>query len=313
MSQYRSGCFSKLFFGCAALFIVFFVVIIAIIVTVELPEIDFSFKTEQKEYKIETDSLTNERMVSAFFSWRFVDNNLRKRRYDLTFKLLAEDVNEAMAYVNKLGKMNYDELGLQIDYPDPEVEARIVWAEIYRRIYEQALPKMKPILEGFNKIFVGEKFDSRDKVYFVISFIQNISYERPGGTLDLLPPLGTLAKKYGDCDSKALLLYVILERMGVDCAMMWSYYYKHAMLGVNIAGSGYYKNLEGKRYYFLETTYPGWNIGEVPPEFDNTRYWFVEEIDSEEWMKQEEEFFKSDKEDVEIPDYSTKPKPAKPE
>jgi hypothetical protein len=291
---------------------VFFILVIVIIITVEFPEIDFSLDTEEKQYEIETDSLTNERVISASFSWRFVDNNLRKRRYDLTFKLLEREVKEAIAYTEKVARMSYDELGVKIDYPDPEVEARIVWAEVYRRIYLQAVPRMRLILEGFNKIFVEEKFDARDKVYFIISFIQNIPYERPGGSLDLLPPLGTLAKKYGDCDSKALLLYAILERMGVDCAMLWSYYYKHAMLGINFSGSGYFKNLEGKRYYFVETTYPGWNIGDIPPEFDNTRYWFVEEIDSQEWIEQEEEYFQSDKEDVEIPDRNTKPSPSKP-
>ena len=148
---------------------------------------------------------------------------------------------------------------------------------------------MKSILTGFNKIFKDEKLQPKDRVLFVVTFVQNIPYNRPGGVLDLFPPLGTLAFRYGDCDSKALLLYVILEKMGLDCAMLWSYKYKHAMLGVSVAGRGQFKTFNGKKYYFLETTYPGWDIGVLPPEFKNKRFWFIDEIDSDQRLTSEED------------------------
>ena len=118
------------------------------------------------------------------------------------------------------------------------------------------------------------------KSILLITFVQNIKYERPGGVLDLFPPLGTIAYRFGDCDSKALLLYVILEKMGVDCAMLWSYNYKHAMLGIKVNGRGNSLTANGKKYYFLETTYPGWDVGEIPPEYNNVKFWFISEIDA---------------------------------
>lgn len=285
VSQYRTknrtGCIVKSFFGCSALFLIFFVIVILIIISIEIPEIEFT-KTEQKEYTIEFDSLTNENIVKASFSWGFVDNALRRRKYDLNFRLLEKDVKSAMNYIDKLASMNYTDLGLQSRFSDPETEARTVWAEVYRRVYNFSVPQMQNVLEGFNRIFLEEKFPSNDKIQFVISFIQNITYGRPGGTLDLFPPIGTIAYRYGDCDTKALLLYVILEKMGVDCAMLWSYNYKHAMLGIKVSARGNYLTTNGKKYYFLETTYPNWNIGNLPPEFNNTRFWFIEEIDSPE-------------------------------
>jgi hypothetical protein len=147
-------------------------------------------------------------------------------------------------------------------------------------VYEKSFPTITSIANGFNQIFVNENLTGRDRVSFVISFVQNMKYERPGGILDLLAPLGSLAQRYGDCDSKAILLYVLLERMGIDCAMMWSHKYKHALLGINISTRGDYKKLNGKKYYFLETTYPGWSIGKLPPEFRNKSYWIIDEIDS---------------------------------
>jgi len=283
MPQYRvyrkSGCIRKIFFGCSALFFIFFAIIILIVLTLKLPEIEFT-STEKKDYNIEYDSLTNEKIVNASFSWGFVDNALRKRKYSINIKLLERDVKAAMEYIDELAEMKYTELGLQSRFSDPETEARTVWAEVYRRIYNYSILKMKTVLDGFNKIFLEEEFSANDKVYFVITFIQNIKYDRPGGVLDLFPPIGTLAYRYGDCDSKALLLYVLLERMGVDCAMLWSYNYKHAMLGIRVIGRGNYLIANGKKYYFLETTYPNWNPGDIPPEFNNTRYWYINEIDT---------------------------------
>ena len=277
----KSGCIKKSFFGCSAVFLFFFVIIILLLISAQLPEIDFtSPETVKREYTIEYDSLTNEKFVSSSFNWRLVDNRLRKREFNISFRLLEKDITEAMDFIEKLASMSYKELGLERNYSDPITESRVVWAEVYGRIYYQSSLHMKPVLGGFNKIFVEENFDSRDRVHFVITFVQNIKYERPGGVLDLFPPLGTIAYRFGDCESKALLLYVILEKMGVDCAMLWSYNYKHAMLGIKVNGRGNFLTANGKKYYFLETTYPNWDMGEIPPEFNNIKFWFISEIDA---------------------------------
>ena len=224
--------------------------------------------------------MTNEKIINSSFSWRLVDNRLRKKKFQISFRLLEKDVKEEMEYIERLAAMSYKELGLERNYSDPITEARVVWGEVYRRIYNHSSQRMNSIFTGINKIFMGEKFDDRDKIYFVITFVQNITYGRPGGVLDLFPPLGTIAYRFGDCDSKTMLLYVILEKMSVDCAMLWSHNYKHAMLGIRVNGRGNFLTANGKKYYFLETTYPNWEVGIIPPEFNNTKFWFISEIDA---------------------------------
>ncbi len=277
----KSGCIQKSFFGCSFIFLFFFVIIIILWITAQLPDIDLTTTdTEKREYKIEVDSLTNEKVIKSSFKWQFVDNTFKTRKYRVNLNLLEKDVKDAMNYIEKLAAMSYKELGLERNYSDPITKARIVWAEVYRRVFYYSAPKMNAVINGFNKIFIDENFEDRDKVYFMITFVQNIRYDRPGGELDLFPPLGTIAYRFGDCDSKAMLLYVILERMNVDCAMLWSYNYKHAMLGIKVNGRGNFLTTNGKKYYFLETTYPNWNVGEIPPEFGNTKFWFISEIDA---------------------------------
>jgi hypothetical protein len=277
----KSGCMKNSFFGCSAIFLFFFVVIILLIISSNLPEFDFtSQETETNDYIIEVDSLTNEKIINSSFSWSLINNRLRKMKFQIKFRLLEKDVKEAMNYIDRLANMSYRELGLERNYSDPLTESRVVWAEVYHRVFYHSVSQMSDVLDGFNKIFINENFDARDKIYFIITFVQNIKYGRPGGMLDLFPPLGTIAYRFGDCDSKTMLLYVILEKMGVDCAMLWSYNYKHAMLGIKVNGRGNFLVANGKKYYFLETTYPNWEVGEIPPEFNNIKFWFISEIDA---------------------------------
>jgi hypothetical protein len=123
-----------------------------------------------------------------------------------------------------------------------------------------------------------------------------------------MAPLVTIAKQFGDCDTKAILLYVLLERMGIDCAMFWSQHYKHAMLGINTSTRGDYKKYNGKKYYFLETTYPGWIIGTLPPEFKNKRFWYVSEIEQN---AKENRFRINNEHERETSNKRNKPSPAK--
>ena len=104
-NQKKSGCYKKTFFGCAALFLIIFVIIILIIISIELPEIDFT-EPEKREYDIEVDSLTNENIINASFSWRFVDNSLRKRKYDLNFRLLEKEVKAAIEQLKDIGRIS---------------------------------------------------------------------------------------------------------------------------------------------------------------------------------------------------------------
>ena len=249
--------------------------------SIEFPEFDLG-GTTKADYKIDMDSLSTDQIIRSSFSWKFVGNDLSKKKYNLTFELLSKEVRKALNLIDKIGAMSFEELGLnpRYNYDDPDIQGQYLWARIYQVVYQESFPQVKTIAEGFNKIFLKEKMNSIDRVLFVISFVQNIKYDRPGGALDLFAPLGTITKRFGNCDTKALLLYVLLERMRIDCAMMWSQYYKHAMLGVKIPTSGDYKICNGKKYYFLETTYPGWKIGDLPPDFNNKRFWIIDEIDA---------------------------------
>ena len=47
---------------------------------------------------------------------------------------------------------------------------------------------------------------------------------------------------------------MILESMGIDCILMLSREYSHAMLGVDVPGGGVRFEFEGRKYLVAETT-----------------------------------------------------------
>lgn len=277
-----AGCLKASLIGCGSIAFLSFVLFILVL----LFSTNFSFDTSDTiksdgNYFIKDSSKASNEIVTANYSWLFVDEFLKTKKVSLSLDILKKDVEDALNYLEIIGKMSYKELGVKNinQYDDPLFESKKVWDKIYKKVYRQGLPQFEKISDGFNKIFSTENLSTKNRILFLITFVQNIKYKRPGGSLDLLPPIATLSKKFGDCDTKTLLLYILLEKINIDCVLFWSYNYKHAMLGVALNASGDYKIYKGEKFYFLETTYPNWGIGQLAPDTDNLNYWYVTDLD----------------------------------
>ncbi len=213
----------------------------------------------------------------VYYEWSYKDAALKKKEYELVMQLLKSVIRQEQEVLEDLESSTLEELGI-----DPglqkvsEIRFQLaLWKAAYSRMYKASLDHFDPLISGLNEVFKKEAFTTKEKLDFLISFVQNIRYERPGGELDVLPPMVTLSRRYGDCDTKSLLLYVLLEKFGYDCSIMWSQHYQHAMLGLYTRASGDYKEQSGRKYYFVETTYPEWMIGQLPPKWNNTSYWYT--------------------------------------
>ncbi|MBN1638907.1 MAG: hypothetical protein JW866_08060, partial [Ignavibacteriales bacterium] len=209
-----------------------------------------------KNYTISTSTSTRDNFSQSSFNWKYVDNNLKSNKYNLTFKLTTDEVQQALNYLKQVENMSDKELGCSHIKNKSSIEYyRAYWHAVYTKLYNFEHPKFDKIVSGFKDIFSKEGFSNQDKMLFLMTFVQNITYKRPGDYLDIIPGKVTISKRYGDCDTKSMLLYILFEKFGIDCVMFWSYQYSHAMLGVNTSASGYSKTHNGKKYYFLETTY----------------------------------------------------------
>jgi hypothetical protein len=80
----------------------------------------------------------------------------------------------------------------------------------------------------------------------------------------------------GDCDTRSLLAYSILKKMGISCSVWVSEAYGHSILGVGLPiGTGTFKQINGVKHYAVELTAKGFKIGMISPDHTNTDNWDI--------------------------------------
>lgn len=123
----------------------------------------------------------------------------------------------------------------------------------------------------------GDRYNFTDdqNVLNMIAFVQAMPYTSDSVTTgyDEYPryPIETLVDGGGDCEDSSILAAALLLEMGYGVVLIELP--GHMALGVkgseNLAGT--YYELNGIRYYYVETTASNFKIGELPPEFIGSR------------------------------------------
>lgn len=125
----------------------------------------------------------------------------------------------------------------------------------------------------FKEAAEKENYSDLDMVKNIIFFVQNLQYvdDKVGTGYDEYPkfPLETLTDEGGDCEDSAILLASLLRELGYGTVLIQ--FEDHMAVGVKGEESilGSYYEVEGTRYYYVETTSTGWSIGEVPELMEN--------------------------------------------
>jgi len=126
------------------------------------------------------------------------------------------------------------------------------------------------IIEKFNSIAINKELTEVEKVNLVIAFVQSLPYTSDEVTtpFDEYPryPLETLVDGGGDCEDTAILTAALLDAMNYDTVLLGLP--GHMAVGVHIEnGYGSYYSYNDREYFYLETTSEGWQIGELPDEY----------------------------------------------
>ena len=131
---------------------------------------------------------------------------------------------------------------------------------------------LNTLCEKFNFISITERLTEKEKTNLIISFVQSLPYTYDNVTtgFDEYPryPIETLVDGGGDCEDTSILTASLLESMNYDVILLG--FPQHVAVGVNVVEEfGYYFLYNEERYYFLETTGEGWEIGDVPESYRN--------------------------------------------
>lgn len=132
------------------------------------------------------------------------------------------------------------------------------------------------IFNEFQNISKKKYYSDKEFADVIVSCIQSMDYVRPYNDCDIYAPLELLRLQRGDCDSKTVLLALLLNRFGYDVIIINDLPNSHSMLAINMPHSGRYITFKGKRYYAWETTTKGWKPGMLPPDYarwNMDNYW----------------------------------------
>ncbi len=132
-------------------------------------------------------------------------------------------------------------------------------------------PIITNLANGLKDAAEAENYDDYQTVSFILSFVQSLQYTSDDVTTsyDEYPryPTETLVYGGGDCEDTSFLFAGIIRELNFGACLIIPP--GHVAVGVsgdeNIAGT--YYELDGKRYYYCETTGDGWVIGDCPDEY----------------------------------------------
>lgn len=88
-------------------------------------------------------------------------------------------------------------------------------------------------------------------------------------------PIETLYEGQGDCEDTVILMAALLREMGYEVGIL--HVPGHVAVALRTAddySGGAYYEINGHRYLFIESTGSGWNIGEIPEDYQNVQATF---------------------------------------
>lgn len=225
----------------------------------------------EQSYYWESQSLSELRYWLA--DWKISDRIFYRAEQDLTN---LEEVSKFGVFADREYEIKYDNYFKVItdNYASPEA----FWDAVYKIMRDDNEERVQIISNIFKYAINENHIEKGEAILMIIAFIQYINYQIPNNFYEILPPVNSIIENYGDCDTKSLLLAMILEDLGYDAVLFYSSEYLHALAGISIEGFGDYIEYKGKKYSIIETTAIGWIPGMVPPEVSDLRYWFPIDI-----------------------------------
>lgn len=126
------------------------------------------------------------------------------------------------------------------------------------------------VVENIEEIGGRRGYSRGEMVREAVSFCQGFEYELDENTSNREEwpkyPIELLFERAGDCEDSSILLAGVLKKMGYGVVLIK--YDDHMAVGIKADGlEGTCFTLNDQRYYYIETTNPGWKIGEIPDDY----------------------------------------------
>ena len=132
------------------------------------------------------------------------------------------------------------------------------WNRYYRMIYRDGYGRLKNACYGFcsNLFMNGIKNENPNLAYAqkILQFVQEKEYGRNHESTDFTDLCSTFLGKKSDCDSRSILVAILLHQMNIESTLFVSPEYSHAVVGAVLDKSGAKIQVGNKNYLLGETT-----------------------------------------------------------
>jgi hypothetical protein len=243
--------------------------------------------TENKKVT-EANNTNKDELISHYIKWSDYDDHV----YETTLSILRSEVNEAA-----------------VAHEELKIQPKNSLAQVYHQLITEDDPKLQRIYHVFDSIKTNARLDAAQFAAMMVSCIQSIpyylvldqscdarKYQNAFITEFLNQCTGECCVGYakygvrspaefvgdlkGDCDTRALIIYLLLKKFNYDVALLTSQYYQHALVAVHF--NSQYENehvampINNKLYYMWETTQAGMTPGEIPLAYRDIKRWNVD-------------------------------------
>jgi hypothetical protein len=233
--------------------------------------------------------LGNDTISYPFFVHKMTWIDNQNAQYNGIFKVRKDHF-----YISKI---NREQLKIN------ETNSMEYWFQVYSNLSNEVKDNLDLICNEYRKIINERKLNRNQSADMIVTSIQNIpyylvhelshrdadlqyggfitEYHRKGGpclpniTFGLQSPTEFMGNFKGDCDTRSVLLYAVLNRLGFKTIILASDHYGHAIIGVAGNYNGKAIRYKGENYYTWETTSTGFRPGVLSNECGNLNYWYV--------------------------------------
>ncbi len=146
------------------------------------------------------------------------------------------------------------------------------WQRYYRQIFRNECARLeKAAFSIQNKL--TRKLKGAEKIpQALLSWVQGMPYERELSSSDFTPVTSIFFGEGSDCDSRSMLVAILLYQMGYKTSIFISAEYAHALTGAVLDKPGAKITLGENTFLLGETTAPV-DFGLVPKDMNNTEKW----------------------------------------
>lgn len=218
------------------------------------------------------DTVANEIQLTHHRIWKDFDGTDRSLEYSISSKSEEESFN----FRNTVE-------------PAEDGTEKTFWKNFYFGLYDHDQDALNSIEDSIRSF--DDNIERQGLIYKAVSMIQDIPYNYilpndscvthtdfpcvPLQRYGVLSPVEFLYTLSGDCDTRTVLLFTLLKKLGFDPIIVNSAQYRHSMLAVDVPAEGDYFIHKGRKFYFWETTATGWLPGMLPPDMNNIDYWTI--------------------------------------